>query len=241
MANELRVRQNCLGGKVEDNPLAIGATTLTSAALAAMVAISATQHLSITLDPDGIFGAPEIVWVTAHVAGATTATILRAQEGTTARSHKQDVDWSHGPTAMDDNGIAIAARGYLVANQAMTTATVTVITLTGESFDTHAMHDLVTNNSRITVPQTGKYLVVATVAHGATSGQVQTRIHKNGAFWSLCAAAGTAFGINLQCVDVMSLAAGDYVELAAYQASGSTFNAGGGEGQTSLAVTYMGV
>jgi hypothetical protein len=101
MANEIRVRQNFLGGKVDDNPLTSGATTLTSSALAAMVAIGSTQHLPIVLDPDGIFGAPEIAYVTAHSASATTATILRAQEGTTARAHQQDVDWVHAPTTTD--------------------------------------------------------------------------------------------------------------------------------------------
>ena len=101
MANELRVRQNFLGGIIEDNPLTSGATTLTSAALAAMVAIGSTQHLAITLDPDGLYGEPEIVWVTAHTAAATTATILRGQEGTTARAHYRDVRWSHGPTTRD--------------------------------------------------------------------------------------------------------------------------------------------
>lgn len=101
MANELRVRQNFLGGLIEDNPLTSSATTLTSAALAAMVAIGSTQHLPIILDPDGLYGEPEIAYITAHAAGATTATILRAQEGTTARAHPQDQRWSHGPTMQD--------------------------------------------------------------------------------------------------------------------------------------------
>jgi len=101
MANELRVRQNFLGGLVEDAPLSAAATTLTSAALAAMVAIGSTQHLPIVLDPDGLYGEPEIVYVTAHTSTATTATILRGQEGSTARQHLQDVPWIHGPTITD--------------------------------------------------------------------------------------------------------------------------------------------
>lgn len=101
MANELEVRQNGLGGLVEDNPLTAGATTLTSAALAAMVAIGATQFAWIILDPFGIDGAPEHVKVTAHTAGATTATIVRAQGGTTARQHLANTPWVHGPVATD--------------------------------------------------------------------------------------------------------------------------------------------
>ncbi len=104
MANELRVRSGFLGGLIEDNPLASGATVLTSAGLAAGPAIGATQHQAITLDPDGLSGNPEIAYITAHVAAATTATILRGQEGTTARAHDRDTPWLHGPTVKDFDG-----------------------------------------------------------------------------------------------------------------------------------------
>jgi hypothetical protein len=101
MAAELRVRVNGIGGLVEDNPLTSSATTLTSAGLAAVPVIGTTQHLAVVLDPDGQWGAPEIVYITAHTAGATTATIVRAKEGTTARAHERDVPWVHGATAND--------------------------------------------------------------------------------------------------------------------------------------------
>lgn len=69
--------------------------------MASLVAIGSTQHLTITLDPGATAGAPEIIYVTAHTASATTATILRGQEGTTARSHAQNTPWVHGATARD--------------------------------------------------------------------------------------------------------------------------------------------
>jgi hypothetical protein len=102
MANEIRVRQIAIGGLVEDNPLTSGATTLTSAGLAAVASgISSSQHLAIILDPDGIDGAPEIIWVTALTAGAGSATVLRGQESTTARAHAAGTPWIHGPTLRD--------------------------------------------------------------------------------------------------------------------------------------------
>lgn len=104
MANEIRVRQNFLGGLVEDNPLSSGATSMTSAGLSALQVIGSTQHLALTLDVDGVFGEPEIVYVTTHTGAATTATILRGQEGTTARQHNQDTPWVHGPTTRDFTG-----------------------------------------------------------------------------------------------------------------------------------------
>ena len=101
MANELRTRTNFVGGLVEDNPLTNVATTLTSAGLAALPVIDTTNHAAIILDPDGIHGAPEIVWVTAHSASSTTATILRAQESTSARQHLRDTYWVHTATVAD--------------------------------------------------------------------------------------------------------------------------------------------
>lgn len=101
MANDLRVRTNFVAGLVEDNPLTSGATSLASAGLASVPAITADQHFPITLDPDGRAGAPEVAYVTLHTAAATSGTILRAQEGTSAREHLRDTPWVHGATVRD--------------------------------------------------------------------------------------------------------------------------------------------
>lgn len=103
MPNELIVRQDGIGGLIEDNPLTAAATTLTSAGLAALQVIGTTNFAWVILDPDGEDGAPEHVKITAHTAGATTATILRGQNGTTAREHLAGVRWVHGPVAADFN------------------------------------------------------------------------------------------------------------------------------------------
>lgn len=100
-----RVRQHHIGGLVEDNPLAAGATTLTSADLVRMREIVAPDYMAIMLDPDGRFGIPEIAYVTAHGDGEQTATLLRGQEqiygSSAARKHERDTPWFHGPTAGD--------------------------------------------------------------------------------------------------------------------------------------------
>ncbi len=95
-----RLFQNFLGGDLDatlgDNS---GGTDLTisSPALAAMQAVVAPDTMTVTLDPTS--GNPEVVVVTAHTASATTATVLRAQEGTSAREHLSGVDWRHDFTA----------------------------------------------------------------------------------------------------------------------------------------------
>lgn len=101
MANETRLRRNFLSGKVGDSPLSSASTTLSSTALAGVPVIDTTSHLALVLDPDAVGGSPEIVWITAHAAGASSATILRGQEGTTARQHTFNTSWVHSLTAYD--------------------------------------------------------------------------------------------------------------------------------------------
>lgn len=95
-----RVRTNNVFGTVTDNPLTAGATTLNSAGLADLAAVS-SAHAVIVIDPLRAAGAPEIVVVTAHTASATSATVTRGAYGTTARQHAAGVLWVHAPTIDD--------------------------------------------------------------------------------------------------------------------------------------------
>jgi len=100
-----RLRTNFVKGYTTDNPLAIGGTTLNASELVDLEAVSGADYAVITLDPDRKAGAPEIVYVTAHTASATSATITRGQEGTTARQHAQGTKWVHGAVENDfDHG-----------------------------------------------------------------------------------------------------------------------------------------
>lgn len=236
MANELRVRQNFIGGMVDDNPLTSGATTLTSAALAALVAVGSTQHLAITFDPDGQFGAPEIAYITAHTTSATTATILRGQEGTTARAHNQDVTWTHSPTILDYPGSG--AKIYKSAGQSISSATNTDITFDLEEFDTDAYHDTVTNTHRLTVPSAGLYQIgyclgtstginssterfVGTVYKGGNG--VGTGVFVPGSRVEADTNASAAFPA-IQGVFPVFAAAGDYYSLGIYTSSACTMD-----------------
>lgn len=96
-----RLRQNLQFGVVSDNPLTIGATTLNSAALATLVTVAGSDDLLITLDPAALAGAPEIVRVTAHAGAATSCTISRGFDGTTARQHIAGTAWVHADYAED--------------------------------------------------------------------------------------------------------------------------------------------
>lgn len=97
MANEFRVRGNLTSGTLSSS-LTNVATSMSSAGLANLPVVGATQHAVIVIEN-------EIVYVTAHTGGATTATILRGQEGTSAAAHSSAVAWVHGPVASDYVGV----------------------------------------------------------------------------------------------------------------------------------------
>lgn len=71
--------------------LSSGGTTISGAFLANLPKVADPDFIALVLDPESVGGNPEIVWVTAHAAGATTATIQRGREGTSARSHASGI------------------------------------------------------------------------------------------------------------------------------------------------------
>lgn len=103
MANELRSRTNLVAGAIS-TALASGDTTMASAGLGDLGVIDSTNHAAIVLfaaDSAGRITAKEIVYVTAHTASATTATIARAKESTSAVAWVVGSTWAHAATALD--------------------------------------------------------------------------------------------------------------------------------------------
>ena len=119
MANELRVYANFLGGRLSADA-ASGATSLSSAAFASLPVIDTTNHMLITIDPDGLSGEPFVLRVTAHTAAATTVTVdATGSEGTTVRAVKAGCDWVHSLVVTDVKGGAVhfkRAAGDLTLN-----------------------------------------------------------------------------------------------------------------------------
>lgn len=91
-----------IGGET-DAALTDVATTISSPALAALAAVASPDIVHICVDPDGIGGEPEWMQITAHTAAATTATVTRATESSTARAHASGVEWVHtlAPSEVD--------------------------------------------------------------------------------------------------------------------------------------------
>jgi hypothetical protein len=121
----------------------------------------------------------------------------------------------------------------------------TVVSLPTEDYDTDGMHDLVTNNSRVTVKTPGIYSINATLDFaGSTAGSRRAGfIRINGTLILVNeyrSTAGTNVGDFSFSGGPLRLAAGDYVEILAYQDIGTPLNTAasltmvwiGGAGQT---------
>lgn len=125
------------------------------------------------------------------------------------------------------------------ANQVIPNTTWTVFAFNAETFDTGGLHDNVTNNSRITIPAGGGglYLVGYTIAFNTNAtGFRASQIKKNNvtAYFgnSLAAANGNTTGLVGSVL--LSLSAGDYLELFSYQNSGGNLDVWSQENNTNF-------
>lgn len=96
-----RLRTNFLSGTTTSSLASSGSTaTVSSTAFANLpVVTSSSHHLPIVLGAET--AAPEIVWVTAHTASATSVTVVRAREGSSIAAWTSGTTWQHGPLASD--------------------------------------------------------------------------------------------------------------------------------------------
>lgn len=109
MANEIRKYSNLKSGTITNNPLAVSDVTLSSAGLAGLEVVGATEHRVITIDPLGAGAGPEIVYVVSHTVASTDATVIRGREGTTAVQHPTGTAWVSAEVASDDVTVGITA------------------------------------------------------------------------------------------------------------------------------------
>lgn len=95
-----RLYTNFVSGTLTSTVTA-GETTIASTGLSALPVVTAPDIAVIAIDPDGAGLGPEIVYVTAHTAAATSATVTRAEEGTTGLAHTSSTPWRHVVTDVD--------------------------------------------------------------------------------------------------------------------------------------------
>jgi len=193
----------------------------------------------------------EILLVTG-VSG-TTFTVTRAYEAISdgtqvAQSHSNGATLAHVLTAgsLRAAGLPQGFIGASVFSNATTNignASFDPVTFTNEDFDTDSFHDNSTNTSRMTIPAGlgGEYLIQGNVEWDTNAtGDRIVCIFKNGSDtsrgWTRDDA--TVIGLGQPVVVTLNLVAGDYVELRAYQNSGTTRTVGG-NGRTNLSIVKL--
>lgn len=105
----------------------------------------------------------------------------------------------------------------------------TMLTFDTEAYDTDAFHNPVTNNSRLTIPTTGFYILTGQITWASsTTGYRTLRLYKNGtaagiggfSVETVPKATGDQNGVSA----ILSCTAGDYFEIGCRQNSGANLN-----------------
>lgn len=137
--------------------------------------------------------------------------------------------------------VAKTAKAYNSANQSIPNSADTALVFNLEEFDTDTIHDLVINNSRMTVKTAGQYILQGQIALASSTGGTRVlKIVKNGV--QLVAefkeaALSPATDHFFQVHGLQDSAFGDYYELFINQDSGAPVDAVSGGANTWFSIT----
>lgn len=96
-----RLRFSSLDGAL-DTAVSSSDVTLSSPEFANLPVVASPDYLVLILDPGELAGDPEIVYVYAHLAAATSVSVIRGSEqahgAPAGRDHAAGTIWHHGPT-----------------------------------------------------------------------------------------------------------------------------------------------
>lgn len=141
--------------------------------------------------------------------------------------------------AVASGGADISARAYQTSNTFIDAATWKSAALQAENFDTDNIHDISTNNSRLTIKTSGKYAVQGNIF--MTNATVASaRLYVNGATViaeskdSNTTASPYECGFSLATIYEFSV--NDYIEIQGYLGSGGSTS---GDGRTNLSINKI--
>jgi hypothetical protein len=138
-------------------------------------------------------------------------------------------DNTHVDDAITETGAVIPrARVNHGSNQSIASTTDTALAFNQERYDTDAIHDNATNNTRLTCKTAGIYIISGHVAFAANAtGQRAISIRLGGVDYIATQNNHGPNGADTLTMSVTTqyeLAVGDYVELMVYQTSGGALN-----------------
>lgn len=119
---------------------------------------------------------------------------------------------------------------YRAASKNVTSGTTYAVEFDTEEYDTDGFHSLVTNTTRLTIPAStgGVWACFGGTQYGGagTTGGcfVGYRINGGAAVWRTSIPHLTGFDTYASWSDIVTLAAGDYIETIMQQTSGSALN-----------------
>ena len=176
------------------------------------------------------------VWTFADAA-ARDAAVTSPQEGNVCYLKSTDAIMTYSGSAWVAVGGAAALVGCSAKRENVSTVisggTAFAVALTTENFDTDGFHDNATNNTRITIPtgKGGKYQISGFVnnALGSVGAYSILYLYKNGSQFTAMGNREGQFvrGIGqpiLTFTEVVTLSAGDYIEMYYQQQTGETVN-----------------
>ena len=168
-------------------------------------------------------------WI--EVGSGSGTDTLASLSCTTGQIAKFDgTAWACAADGGGSGGTEVSAASYRNGAQSIANSTWTILTMEAEEWDSNNMVDIASHPTRITIPagQSGEYLVTAYSSVGTNaSGGRWLSIYRNGSLNRYCnvPASSTLGGYQvLTCPWMLTLSAGDYLELGAYQNSGGALD-----------------
>lgn len=135
-------------------------------------------------------------------------------------------------------------RAYHNTTQSIPTGSNTLFALNSERYDTDAMHDTVTNNSRLTAKTAGVFSVTGGCQWAASAvGFRSIFLIVNGAtIFAHTTLASVTGAVEMAVAGQWKCAVNDYIEIWGVQTSGGGLNlSGSGDEGTWLAATWIGL
>lgn len=120
------------------------------------------------------------------------------------------------------------ARVYHSVAQILPNASTTKLAFDSERWDSEAIHDPITNNSRLTCKTMGKYLIIANISiesNGVGRRSVQIKLNDTTYIAAEEWDTNQIFATRGCILTIHELAVNDFLEVAVYQNSGGNLNA----------------